>query len=347
MHFTAPEVLASVPRPRTILLHREDSTPARSVASTTAEQREAFRPEVSPAWVVSTVEEVFTVVVADDGCTDSMSPDPSEGLEMMFRNFGFPVNRSQFTRSLLVNLASSLILSISQPTLAQSGQKTFASPQRASEALYEAVRNKDLPEVQAILGAPELTSTGDNETDKLERERFVQKYGEMHRLVREGKGSTILFIGAENWPFPMPIVATNGRWHFDPKMGAEEIRAREIGENEVSAVEVCRMISKDGSSDTPGVDDNIVGFANSLKNGESKSSGHAELFRGYYFQLLPEAADNTKLVAYPSEYGTTGVMTFVVRADGVYEKDLGPNTASAIKRTLQGKWNRVQLDPAQ
>ena len=266
---------------------------------------------------------------------------------MTFRNFGFHVSRSQFTRSLLVNLASSLILSISQPTLAQSGQKTFASPQQASEALYAAVRNKDLPEVQAILGDPELTSTGDNETDELERERFVQKYAEMHRLVREGKGSTILFIGAENWPFPMPIVATNGRWHFDPKMGAEEIRAREIGENEVSAVEVCRMISKNGSSDTPGVDDNIVGFANSLKNGESKSSGHAELFRGYYFQLLPEATDNTKLVAYPSEYGTTGVMTFVVRADGVYEKDLGPNTASAVKHTLQGKWNRVQLDPAQ
>ena len=34
------------------------------------------------------------------------------------------------------------------------------------------------------------------------------------------------------------------------------------------------------------------------------------------------------LVAYPAEYGTSGVMTFIVNHDGmVYEKDLGAETA--------------------
>ena len=34
------------------------------------------------------------------------------------------------------------------------------------------------------------------------------------------------------------------------------------------------------------------------------------------------------MVAYPAEYGKSGVMTFIVSHNGkVYEKDLGPNTA--------------------
>ncbi len=58
--------------------------------------------------------------------------------------------------------------------------------------------------MEAILGAgKEVTSSSDEVEHKLEREQFSQKYQEMHRLVREADGSTVLYIGAENWPFPM------------------------------------------------------------------------------------------------------------------------------------------------
>ena len=68
-------------------------------------------------------------------------------------------------------------------------------------------------------------------------------------------------------------------------------------------------------------------------------------FHGYYYKILTRqgaaapggAVDyivNGKmiggfaLVAYPAQYGNSGVMTFIVDHDGVvYEKDLGPNTA--------------------
>jgi len=37
-------------------------------------------------------------------------------------------------------------------------------------------------------------------------------------------------------------------------------------------------------------------------------------------------------VAYPAEYRSSGVTTFIVSADGnVYEKDLGPKTAEVAK----------------
>jgi hypothetical protein len=39
------------------------------------------------------------------------------------------------------------------------------------------------------------------------------------------------------------------------------------------------------------------------------------------------------LVAYPAEYGNSGVMTFIVNHSGVvFQKDLGPNTARIASR---------------
>jgi hypothetical protein len=52
------------------------------------------------------------------------------------------------------------------------------------------------------------------------------------------------------------------------------------------------------------------------------------------------------LVAFPSQYGVSGVMTFMVNYDGiVYQKDLGPSTA-ATARTMtrfnpDATWKKV------
>ena len=93
-------------------------------------------------------------------------------------------------------------------------------------------------------GGEEVTSSSDEVEDKLERERFSQKYQEMHRLVREPDGSTVLYIGAENWPFPIPLVSKNGAWYFDSDTGKEEILFRTIGENETTAIQVCHVLAQ-------------------------------------------------------------------------------------------------------
>ena len=42
------------------------------------------------------------------------------------------------------------------------------------------------------------------------------------------------------------------------------------------------------------------------------------------------------LIAWPAEYGSSGIKTFMVNQDGVvYEKDLGPGKASAVKTILK------------
>jgi hypothetical protein len=109
-----------------------------------------------------------------------------------------------------------LVMGFATSSFAQESQpKTFSSPEEATNALVEAAHNEDEQALEAILGAgKEVTSSSDDVEDKLEREQFCQKYREMHRLVREPDGSTVLYIGAENWPFPIPLVSKNGAWHF-------------------------------------------------------------------------------------------------------------------------------------
>src|SRR5882724_4382475 len=115
-----------------------------------------------------------------------------------------------------------LVVGYSRLSLAQkSGPATFSSPGEASNALFQAVQNSDEETLERILGAgKEVTSSSDEIEDKLERERFSQKFQEMHRLVREPDGTTVLYIGAENWPFPIPLVSKNRAWYFYSEQSA-------------------------------------------------------------------------------------------------------------------------------
>ncbi len=263
-------------------------------------------------------------------------------------------NRS---RSLVLEIAvlaviTLLVLCFSQLIVAQQLRpRNFASAGEASQALYEAVTSNDEPALQAILGAgPELTSSGDKVEDKLNRERFAQKYREMHRLVHEPDGTTMLYIGAENWPFPVPLLSKGDKWYFDSDAGAQEVLARELGQNETIAIQVCKAFAR---SSGPGVDraaaqDPVVQFASTLANHKPADSANDESFHGYRFRLGAGKAAAELLVAYPAEYRSTGVMTFMVTPAGsVYEKDLGPQTvtlAEQVQGRSDGKWAEVQPD---
>jgi hypothetical protein len=256
---------------------------------------------------------------------------------------------------LLVLLFGLLLLAVGfeGSSFAQEAEpKRFTSPGEASNALFEAAQKEDEQTLEAILGTgKEVTSSNDEVEDKLEREQFTKKYQEMHRLVREPDGSTVLYIGAENWPFPIPLVSENGAWYFDSKTGTQEILFRRIGENETTAIEVCEefaLTKTEGEAKATGEakavsQDPITQFAQSLvTGGAANAEGNAgaaqnsepSLFHGYYFRRIagnPSASGGKRkglaLVAYPAEYRSSGVKTFVVTQKGiVFEKDLGPST---------------------
>jgi len=253
----------------------------------------------------------------------------------------------------------------------KSTQKTFASAEEASQALFLAVQSDDQPALMLILGGgKELVSANDELQDKFEREQFAGKYQQMHRLVREPDGGTVLYVGAENWPFPVPLQFKDGAWYFESDTGTQEILFRRVGENEATAIATCHALAQakaqaavaTTSSNTR--DDQVSQYAQTLVSTHETSAGKEEAsgaFHGYYIRILTEprkksavakgnnsnAASTPVVVAYPAEYRSSGVMTFIVTEDGVlYEKDLGPGTTTLARRmpagALSSSWREVE-----
>lgn len=140
---------------------------------------------------------------------------------------------------------SAMLLLLNGSVLAQaSGQKTFASPQDASKALYAAAVADSQPAILDIFGPDgiEVILTGDGLDDKHSLDQFAASYREMHHLGQEPDGTTTLYVGAEDWPFPVPLVSANGVWHFDTEAGEKEILYRRVGENEFGAMNVCHVL---------------------------------------------------------------------------------------------------------
>ncbi len=213
----------------------------------------------------------------------------------------------------------------------QSSQKTYPSAEEAAQALFSAVQAGDEQGVSRILGGDkELFSTDDKSLDDRDRQQFLEKYQEMHRLVRE-PGGTILYVGAENWPFPVPLVSKNGAWSFDTGAGVHEILVRRIGANESFAIDVCHALARPDERDAAALLGNPIPF------------------NGYYFRAVPGLGKTAFFIAYPAEYRSSGVMTFIADHDGVvYERDLGPRTAK-VARDMDGykpdsTWHALQMD---
>src|SRR5579864_2800569 len=154
------------------------------------------------------------------------------------------IKRDNFQQCLRATLGAGTLLAILVAGPVQrrfaANEASFDSAEQAVEALHQAVGTLDHVAIARLVGP--LASSADTVQDKADRQRFIQKYSEMHRLVREPDGTMVLYIGAENWPFPVPLVSHDGKWRFDPAAGAREIMFRRIGEDETAAVETCRSM---------------------------------------------------------------------------------------------------------
>ncbi len=119
-------------------------------------------------------------------------------------------------------------------------QKTFESLDDAVNALISAFRTGDrkaIVEVLGPLGRP-LVSSGDDTADRRGFQRFVAEYDRAHRL-EGGGGKVVLYVGADDFPFPIPLVPDGPLWFWDTDAGDDEILYRRVGRNELSTIQVC------------------------------------------------------------------------------------------------------------
>src|SRR5215471_3001812 len=163
------------------------------------------------------------------------------------RIYGTPASRFW----MLVAFLALLILAACgrrQKALTEStAQSTFASPEDAGAALRAAARSGDEKRLLAIFGADskEALFTGSAAADGTRLQDFVKAYGQMHRWARIKAGGQVLQVGADNYPFPIPLGQnSSGRWYFDTAAGKDEILARRIGKNELTAMDATEAIAK-------------------------------------------------------------------------------------------------------
>jgi hypothetical protein len=143
-----------------------------------------------------------------------------------------------------VSLLPALLLG-SRPMLAQQpSQQVFHSPEEASRALFTAAQQTDNRVLLGILGPAgnDVIESGDRAEDMKRRASFVAKYEEMHRLAKEPDSTMVIYVGAENWPLPIPLVEKSGVWYFDTDAGKQEILARRVGKNEMAAIDACYQL---------------------------------------------------------------------------------------------------------
>jgi hypothetical protein len=111
-------------------------------------------------------------------------------------------------------LALAIVLALQGAALAAPAQKSFASLDEAVDALVAAIRAADRKGLVEILG-PQGTP-----------------------LVWSG-GKVVVYIGDDDFPFPIPLVPEGPRWLWDTDAGDDELLNRRIGQNELSTIQVC------------------------------------------------------------------------------------------------------------
>ena len=166
----------------------------------------------------------------------------------------------QFTSLVLAAATLPFLIGV-PPAFAQQGnEKTFDRPGDAILALYDAVKSVNSQELAAIFGSSvsDIIHTGDDVADKKMAQDFIRRYDEMHRAVIEPDQSVTLYVGAENWPLPIPIVKNSGgSWYFDTETGKKEILERRVGANENNAIETMQGLvdaQREFASETRGGD---------------------------------------------------------------------------------------------
>ena len=282
-------------------------------------------------------------------------------------------------------------------TSASQAQQAYPSPENAAAALVAAVKTGTRSAILKVLGSAgaDIVESGDDVADAEMRQRFVSAYDARNSIKVDDNKKATLILGADDFPFPIPLVNNKTGWEFDTAAGRREILYRRIGRNELDAIQTSlafvdaqnEYAEKDRTGEGVGVyaqnivsspgkkdglfwrddsDPSPLGELAAQATAEGYKAGEqATPYHGYYFRILkaqgPDAPGGAlnyvvkgkmiggfALIAYPAEYGNSGVMTFMVNHAGtVYEKDLGTRTERIVRRIYwfdpDQTWKKVNV----
>jgi hypothetical protein len=263
----------------------------------------------------------------------------------------------------------------------------------AARSLVDALRTNDRARLDEILApaADDILSSGDPVADRADAMRFLALYDAGHRIQAEPDGVHTLIVGQADWPFPVPIVKSQGKYVFDAETGREEILNRRIGRNELNAQQVClaivdaqreyvalrpmggelpeyaqKLVSDTGKRNGlywptgEGEQASPLGplVASAATEGYGSSTAPASArpaYHGYHYRLLTSQGPHANggalpylvdgrliggfaVVAYPAQYGNSGIMTFITNHDGIVYLLLPAGASVLVARRISGTW---------
>jgi hypothetical protein len=270
---------------------------------------------------------------------------------------------------LLLALSCATVLTIAQ-TVAQApvparpgatavppGQVAFATPRAAVDALVDAVRRTDAGLMQKLFGASyrDLIPVDVEDIDAV-RKKFLDGYDKSHKLNADGDAKAVLEVGDAGWTFPVPLVKRADGWRFDVMAGAEEIKHRVIGRNELAVMQVLlaivdaqqeyfeadpvkagtpqyarRLLSSPGKKDglyweqqKPGDPESPLGDL--VAQAQADGANRAEGYHGYHYRLLYAQGGNAPGGAYDYIVKDKMIGGFAVIAWPVRYGDTGVKT---------------------
>src|SRR5271169_2184401 len=241
----------------------------------------------------------------------------------------------------LVGSVTSCNKSPEKPAATEAAQKTFASPDEAAKSLAEAAKAGSHDALVAIFGpgSQDVIFSGDTAQDKTNFDNFIAAYETMNRWRKQTDGSEVLYLGADNNPFPIPLKKNaSGQWYFDTAAGKDEVLARRIGRDEIAAIDVSAALADAQAEYFAQKHDGVKQYAQKFisdpgkQNGlywesaegqprspvgplvafatdegyDVKSNPH-QPFHGYYFRILDKQGPYAKGAA--KDYIVNGKMT--------------------------------------
>lgn len=118
-------------------------------------------------------------------------------------------------------------------------QQEFPTPEKAAEAFVEALgtEHADQKRLTELLGNEWRNFIPREGAERKDVDAFLKQYHEQHQIEKTSDNKAILSVGNDHWTLPIPIIKVANRWRFDVKAGNAEVRARQIGRNELAAVQ--------------------------------------------------------------------------------------------------------------
>jgi hypothetical protein len=233
----------------------------------------------------------------------------------------YPIRRRSALIAATLLLSCLLVFGVcGQVSPAFAAARTFPTAQAAADALIAAAESFDTTALEGIFG-PEgraIIHTGEPAYDR----EIAKQFAALARTRMDvsvdpaSKARAFITVGADAWPFPVPIVKAGQTWSFDSKAGLHEILLRRVGRNELDAIQICRgfveaqheyALTKHGDSrvnqyaqriiSTPGKQDGLAwqnpdgswggpvgeNVARAIERGYSTRT---EPYHGYYFRVL-------------------------------------------------------------